>query len=145
MNITLNLSKSFGKNYSELYKDTTGSGAFARLNPYTAGSFSISFISVKHFFRDDQPDFCTSEFSNSAIFRRLENKSRSQRITQDVLAVEFAVCGISFYCLTNLPIFMLQNNPILNPIHFRVLVETDLASALERQFGMRSPTLLCAD
>jgi cell surface protein SprA len=47
LNISLNVSKSFGKNYTELYKDTTGSNTFARLNPYTAGSFSISFISVK--------------------------------------------------------------------------------------------------
>ena len=54
LNITVNVSKSFGKNYSELYKDTTGGNTFARLNPYTAGSFSISFISIKTLFTAQQ-------------------------------------------------------------------------------------------
>ncbi len=59
LNITVNVSKSFGKNYTELYKDTTGNSSFARLNPYTAGSFSISFISVKTLFESSksEPDF----------------------------------------------------------------------------------------
>jgi cell surface protein SprA len=51
LNISLNVSKSFGKNYTELYKDTIGNGSFARLNPYTAGSFSVSFISIKTLFQ----------------------------------------------------------------------------------------------
>ncbi|HEX4850400.1 MAG TPA: cell surface protein SprA, partial [Puia sp.] len=34
LNITINISKTFGKNYSELYKDTTSNGSYARLNPY---------------------------------------------------------------------------------------------------------------
>ncbi|MFT3827295.1 MAG: cell surface protein SprA [Chitinophagaceae bacterium] len=49
--IDLNLEKTFGKSYSELYKDTTGTGAsFARLNPYTAGSFSVTYISFQTLF-----------------------------------------------------------------------------------------------
>ncbi len=68
LNITLNVSKSFGKNYTELYKDTTGNGSFARLNPYTAGSFSISFISVKTLFQGSN-----SSNQISSTFQTFEN------------------------------------------------------------------------
>lgn len=51
LTIDLNLDKTFGKTYSELYKDTIGfSGNFARLNPYTMGSFNISYISFQTLF-----------------------------------------------------------------------------------------------
>ena len=51
LNIDVNLDKSFGKTYSELYKDTIGyTGNFARLSPYTAGSFSVSYISFQTLF-----------------------------------------------------------------------------------------------
>ena len=69
LNITLNVSKSFGKNYSELYKDTTGNGSFARLNPYTAGSFSISFISVKTLFESNGPNQISSTFKTFESYR----------------------------------------------------------------------------
>jgi cell surface protein SprA len=68
LNISLNVSKSFGKNYTELYKDTTGNGSFARLNPYTAGSFSISFISVKTLFQGSN-----SSNQISSTFQTFEN------------------------------------------------------------------------
>jgi cell surface protein SprA len=67
MNITLNWNKTFGKNYTELYKDTIGSGSFARLNPYTAGSFSVSFISIGTLFESFKPN----EISNT--FRKFQN------------------------------------------------------------------------
>src|SRR5690606_11131490 len=53
LTIDLRLEKTFGKMYSELYKDTTEngySGNFARLNPFTEGSFSVSYISYKTLF-----------------------------------------------------------------------------------------------
>lgn len=65
--IDLNLDKSFGKNYTELYKDTTGTGLhFARLSPYSAGSFSISYISYQTLFEKVNPN----EVSNA--FRRFQ-------------------------------------------------------------------------
>ena len=50
--IDINLDKTFGKSYSELYKDTVASGnsEFVRLSPYTTGSFNVSFISFKTLF-----------------------------------------------------------------------------------------------
>ncbi len=53
LTIDLKLEKTFGKMYSELYKDTTEngySGTFARLNPFTEGSFSVSYISYQTLF-----------------------------------------------------------------------------------------------
>lgn len=49
--IDLNLSRSFSKNSSSLFKDTTGFGKFANLNPYAGGGFEITFISYQTMFR----------------------------------------------------------------------------------------------
>lgn len=63
LNIDLILDKSFGKTYSELYKDTIGySGNFARLNPYTAGSFSVSYISFQTLFDKVKPNEVSETF-----------------------------------------------------------------------------------
>ncbi|HVY73420.1 MAG TPA: cell surface protein SprA, partial [Puia sp.] len=72
LNITLNLNKTFGKNYTELYKDTSaGTNAFSRLNPYTAGSFSISFISVKTLFGGFEPNQISSTFRTFEAYRQI--------------------------------------------------------------------------
>ena len=47
LHIAINIDKTFGQNYSELYKDTAGGSGYSRLNPYLAGTFSVSFISYK--------------------------------------------------------------------------------------------------
>jgi len=62
LNITVSLNKQFGKNYTELYKDTAGSGGFSRLNPYTAGTFSVSFISFKTLFDNFKPNEISNTF-----------------------------------------------------------------------------------
>jgi cell surface protein SprA len=49
--IDLNLTRSFSKNYSQLFKDTTGRGDFGHLSPLAAGGFDISFISYQTMFR----------------------------------------------------------------------------------------------
>jgi cell surface protein SprA len=79
LNITLNLSKNFGKNYTELYKDTTGSGGFARLNPYTAGSFSISFISVKTLFESSSSNQISSTFQKFENYRTIISERLGQQ------------------------------------------------------------------
>ncbi|HVG14661.1 MAG TPA: cell surface protein SprA, partial [Chitinophagaceae bacterium] len=63
LNIDVNLDKTFGKTYSELYKDTIGyTGNFARLNPYTAGSFSVSYISFQTLFEKVKPNEVSETF-----------------------------------------------------------------------------------
>ncbi len=71
LNITINFNKSFGKNYSELYKDTVGNGSFARLNPYTAGSFSISYISLKTLFASSGTNQISSTFQTFENYRAI--------------------------------------------------------------------------
>ncbi|HTI07755.1 MAG TPA: cell surface protein SprA [Puia sp.] len=76
--IAINWDKSFGSNYSELYKDTVGGPGFARLNPYIAGSFSVSFISFNTLFEKYKPNelsgtFIKFENYRSVISSRLGN------------------------------------------------------------------------
>jgi cell surface protein SprA len=49
--VDMNLSRSFSKNSSSMFKDTTGSGKFANLNPYAGGGFEITFISYQTMFK----------------------------------------------------------------------------------------------
>ncbi|RYY62266.1 MAG: cell surface protein SprA, partial [Chitinophagaceae bacterium] len=76
--VDVNWDKSFEKNYSELYKDTTGSGfgPLTRVNPYAAGSFSVSFISYKTLFTKFDPNqvsetFRTFEANRIVLSQRL--------------------------------------------------------------------------
>ncbi|MBS1599575.1 MAG: cell surface protein SprA [Bacteroidetes bacterium] len=81
LNVTISWNKTFGKNYSELYKDTISNGGFARLNPYSAGSFSVSFISVKTLFENFKPNEISSTFktfqNNRAIISERLGKLNS--------------------------------------------------------------------
>jgi cell surface protein SprA len=63
-NIDLNMDKTFNKNYTELFKDTTGlpAGEFSRLNPYALGSFSISYISFQTLFQKFDPNILSETF-----------------------------------------------------------------------------------
>lgn len=67
LNIDISLTKSFGKEFTELVKDTAGNGNFAHINQYTTGSFSVSFVSVKTLFEK------TSGTSQSAAFQKFGN------------------------------------------------------------------------
>jgi cell surface protein SprA len=60
--ISINVDKTFGMNYSELYKDTTGGSYYSRLNPYNTGTFTISYLSYKTLFEKYQPDQVTKTF-----------------------------------------------------------------------------------
>lgn len=66
LTIDLNLTKSYDKAYSELYKDTTGFSGFSRLNPYAAGGFNVSYISFQTLFTP----FKVNEISET--FRQFE-------------------------------------------------------------------------
>ncbi len=71
LHISINLDKTFGQNYSELYKDTSGGTGFSRLNPYMAGSFSVSFISYQTLFSKYRPDQISSTFSKFEAYRSI--------------------------------------------------------------------------
>lgn len=68
--IDVNLDKTFNKNYSALFKDTTGSSGHALLNPLANGSFSVSYISFQTLFRKFNPDQTSETFQQFEANRR---------------------------------------------------------------------------
>jgi cell surface protein SprA len=71
LSIDINFDKNFGKTYSELFKDTTGGGNYAHLNPYTGGTFSVSFISIKTLFEKNRPDQVSQTFQKFEGYRAI--------------------------------------------------------------------------
>ncbi|MHA4809313.1 T9SS outer membrane translocon Sov/SprA [Flavitalea flava] len=69
LHITISFDKTFGKNYSELYKDTAGGSGLARLNPYMAGTFSISFLSFQTLFEKSKPNELSTTFQKFENYR----------------------------------------------------------------------------
>ncbi len=69
--IDLNLDKSFGKDYSELFKDTTGTGNnFGHLNPLAAGSFNVSYIAFNTLFEKFKPNEVSETFKKFEAYRQ---------------------------------------------------------------------------
>jgi len=65
LTIDLNLTKSFQKDYTELFKDTTGTGNdFQHLSPQVMGGFSVSYISYKTLFGPYNPNLISQTFIN---------------------------------------------------------------------------------
>ncbi len=82
--ITVNLTKSFNKSYNETFRfiDTTGgtNRTFQHLNPYTGGSFDVSYIAFKTLFGKFDPNrvsetFKTFEANRIILSRRLGQKN----------------------------------------------------------------------
>lgn len=75
LNITINLKKSFSKNFSETfrYADTSGgiNYKFNHLNPYTTGSFDITYISYKTLFGSFDPNRVSETFKKFESYRRI--------------------------------------------------------------------------
>lgn len=74
--IDINLDKTFDKNYSELYKDTSkfDQVGFTRLNPYAAGSFSVSYISYQTLFTKFDPNVISETFKEFEANRLILSK-----------------------------------------------------------------------
>lgn len=78
--IDLTIDKQFGKNYSELYKDTTGTGNhFARLNPYAAGSFRVTYISFQTLFTKSSPNEVNTIFQKFQDYRLILSKRLAEQ------------------------------------------------------------------
>ncbi|MBS1573919.1 MAG: cell surface protein SprA [Bacteroidetes bacterium] len=82
LNIDVTLKKTFDKQYSELYKDTSqfDNVGFTRLNPYAIGSFSISYISYQTMFTRFDPNqvsetFKQFETNRAVLSNRLNSKN----------------------------------------------------------------------
>ncbi|HEV8286347.1 MAG TPA: cell surface protein SprA [Chitinophagaceae bacterium] len=82
LNIDVNLEKTFDKQYSELYKDTSAfdNVGFTRLNPYALGSFNITYISYQTLFKKFDPNTVSETFkqfeaNRTILSQRLNNKN----------------------------------------------------------------------
>jgi cell surface protein SprA len=72
LSISVNLSKTFNKNYSELFKDTIGDGKnFGHLSPYAGGGFEISFISFQTLFQKFDPNKISETFTRFQEYRQV--------------------------------------------------------------------------
>jgi len=70
--VDLNLDKSFSKDYTELFKDTTGTGNnFGHLSPYATGGFSVSYISFGTMFEKFKPTEVSNTFTKFQEYRTL--------------------------------------------------------------------------
>ena len=70
--IDVNMDKTFNKNFSELFKDTTGTGNnFAHLSPYAGGSFSVSYIAFKTLFTKSNPNQVSATFNTFQDYRKI--------------------------------------------------------------------------
>lgn len=76
--IDINFDKTFSKEYSELFKDTTtgGGGKFEHLSPYAAGGFSVSYIAFNTLFKKINPNEVSETFKKFQDYRLI----MSQRV-----------------------------------------------------------------
>ena len=75
LNITVNVSKTFNKNYSETFRyiDTSGGSnpKFMHLTPYTGGGFDVSYIAFKTLFGKFDPNRISATFNTFQDNRRI--------------------------------------------------------------------------
>lgn len=72
LTIDVNLDKTFTKNYSETFKDTTGTGNnFAHLSPYIQGGFSVSYIAFNTLFEKYDPNQISATFLKFQDYRKI--------------------------------------------------------------------------
>ncbi len=62
--IDINIDKTFSKEFSELFKDTTGSAGLSHLNPLSSGGFDISYIAFNTLFGKHNPNEISATFKN---------------------------------------------------------------------------------
>jgi cell surface protein SprA len=71
LRIDINIDKSFSKDYSELFKDTTGSSGMQHLSPFASGGFSISYIGLSGLFGHYDPNQITNTFQKFEANRQI--------------------------------------------------------------------------
>jgi cell surface protein SprA len=83
LNITLNISKTFNKNYSETFRfiDTTGgtNHSFKHLNPYAGGGFDVSYIAFKTLFGKFDPNRVSQTFKTFQDYRLILSKRLGEK------------------------------------------------------------------
>ena len=108
LNITINVSKTFNKNYSETFRfiDTSGgtNRAFMHLTPYTGGGFDVSYIAFKTLFGKFDPNrisstFKTFENNRIILSRRLGQKNTYTQQQANPVGADGYYYGYSKYAV----------------------------------------------
>lgn len=69
--IDINIDKTFQKNYSETFKDTTGTGNnFGHLSPYAGGGFNVTYIAFSTLFEKYDPNRISATFLKFQDYRQ---------------------------------------------------------------------------
>jgi len=68
--VDLNLEKTFTKQYTELFKDSTGFGDYKHFSPYAGGGFSVTYISFKTLFSSYNPNQLSGTFIKFQNYRQ---------------------------------------------------------------------------
>lgn len=72
LTIDINLRKTFTKDYSETFKDTTNTGDhFSHLSPYINGSFNVTYISFSTLFEKYDPNKISATFIKFQDYRKI--------------------------------------------------------------------------
>jgi cell surface protein SprA len=71
--IDFKFDKTFTKEYSELFKDTTANmnGTRTHNNPLSAGGFNISYVALRTFFDKHDPNIISAQFKNFENYRSI--------------------------------------------------------------------------
>ena len=70
--ININVGKTFTKNYSETFKDTTGTGDhFSHLSPYVNGGFNVTYIAFNTLFGKYDPNRISGTFLKFQDYRKV--------------------------------------------------------------------------
>jgi len=70
--IDVNIGKTFTKNYSETFKDTTGTGNhFSHLSPYINGGFNVTYIAFNTLFGKYDPNRISATFLKFEDYRKI--------------------------------------------------------------------------
>jgi cell surface protein SprA len=73
--IDINIGKTFTKNYSETFKDTTGTGNhFSHLSPYINGGFNVTYIAFNTLFGKYDPNRISGTFLKFEDYRQILSK-----------------------------------------------------------------------
>ncbi|MEO5909112.1 MAG: cell surface protein SprA, partial [Ginsengibacter sp.] len=72
LTINVNIGKTFTKNYSETFKDTTGTGDhFSHLSPYVNGGFNVTYIAFNTLFGKYDPNRISGTFLKFQDYRKI--------------------------------------------------------------------------
>jgi cell surface protein SprA len=89
LNITLNMSKTFNKNYTETFRyiDTSGgtNHSFKHLNPYAGGGFDVSYVAFKTLFGKFDPNRISATFKKFQDYRVILSERLGKANTYNVI------------------------------------------------------------